>query len=540
MALRRSSTLPALFTHRATHPRPLSTTASPDRVAAAISAELAHQKALFSAVYAGTQGPPLEEWMQSFYRRPRPDLLVGGFLCALKTPGAWVGSGALPGSSFLGGLLRPLLRTTPDVELLFATLMRGAVEASGGEEVEGEALPSGAGVPEVMDTVLRGLAFSGTTPGAQFLAATSSMYKQELAVRPLGRGETPGNRAAAVALATSLSPPHPAPPLAEWAIPSLNLPAFEAHIAAQEFSHYGCGSRFLFAHTHAAWAVAATDKAAYRAGAPRLANLVTRGMVDAYWGAFYATGDPVWPLRVLDVGTPYAEFLDEFGDEWVSQYNPSLSRDSSALASAARAEAVTAGAAGDEERAASASARADAAYYSGLPEALVDSADTSPLPLLRFDTSRYALWTLLLHAGTHTSVAQTFFRHASAVNDKLAKMDPVARSEDVTSFGNSRAVLLQALLPAMMQLGGPADQHGIGSGVWPAGFGPSGGDALVGSGGPLGGLLGEAPAPHQAGNAASSTPVTPPRSPRVGSGASSLVSAPGATRPRGQHLTRRR
>ena len=267
------------------------------------------------------------------------------------------------------------------------------------------------------------------------------------------------------ALAASLLPPpgaHNRTSFLRWPIPTLNLSAFEAHLRSEPFALYGA-TRHLFARTHAMHALAqrgtrnsepnaaTTARHTFVVLSPRLAQDVTVSMVEAMWAHFYATGDARAVSRVVDVGVAYGEFLDEFGDAPVTAFN-GLDDD-----------------------------------MSPPPEAIADD----PYARMRFNASRFALWSLLWHASRHTAVGDAFASSYASLNDKAALLDPMDTGEVLTAFGRSRLELMRVLLPSMTECAASAWSGGIGSGTWPPAY------ALLheGGGGGEGALLG-APQRH--------------------------------------------
>ena len=59
----------------------------------------------------------------------------------------------------------------------------------------------------------------------------------------------------------------------------------------------------------------------------------------------------------------------------------------------------------------------DDARFQALPEEFEDD----PLGAMRFETSRYALWTLLVNATTHVAVGEIFAKQLQALLDEAAK-----------------------------------------------------------------------------------------------------------------------
>lgn len=459
-----------------------------------VSAELAVQRDTFGAVFADAAAsggrPPIQDWVQTYYRRPRLDLLFGAFAEGLRTRGAFTGRAAFPTAVFLSEVLRGVVTESHHVVALMEHFIGAIIELN--KEVLGSA-PSDDMSPaaalfgsEHLDTVLRGLYLADTPWADEYLASLVDGWKGQLEAQGRG-GEGGGDddlAAAVYALSQSLyppSPPRPASPrphILTWPLPSLNIDTFQKALASSPFCPYACTSRHLFMHTHAAYTAAqaapggakaagsgARGKAAPpRTGAkaassfamlvPELATLLTVSLVDAYWSVFYATGNPAAVLRVLDAATPYMDFIEEYGDAGVRGYNP------------AKAAVVLGGDGSD------------------LPEEFEDD----PFGAMKWETSRYALWSLLSNTATHTVVGEIYFKHFSEVNDSIAILDPISRAEEVTAFGEARYGLLKLLLPGMQAAGRVAAAGGIGSGRWPASYDL----ALPGSEGPA-----ALPSPHR-------------------------------------------
>lgn len=416
----------------------------------------------FKAMYgqAGTVAVPLQDWLQTFYRRPRADLLLGAVFEALRMPGAMAGPSSLPSAVFLSQLLKNHLHTAGEAAAFYATLL--------------EALPRYAqlviartGGNEVLDAVLRAMFLADRPHFDAFLGKISEEWQQALEEewKEQERGGAAASSASPAeereesfqelqALAASILPPEGSRhrlPLLDWPIPSLNLPAFEKHLQASPFSLYGC-TRYFFELTHAAHLMAKRNRPGFVSSVPELATEVTKAMVDSYWSLFYASGSPACIAKVLDACTPYADFWEEYGPLWFMEW------DGRAVQGRESEERRR-----EQEEKGLREADRD---YSLLPEELQED----PYSAMRFESSRYALWTLLMNVGTHTRAAEAFVQQLAELNDKLAVMDPFTRAEQVTVFAEKRVQLMKALLPLVAQLGAHADQHGIGSGKWPASY----------------------------------------------------------------------
>lgn len=420
--------------------------------AAAAAAELQRQHELFLAVYRGDthEHNPVEEWMQTYYRRPRPDLLAGALVEAARRDGgaALTGAAAFPTAVFLSHVFDERARRG-DGALQAAVLQ--AVFAVGSQEATGPPAHADA-VSEQLDTLLRGLLLAGTPACDAALEKHLPAYRATLQRHAAGsNGDGASLHAALVA---SLTPP---PPVAEavpvhlgWSLPAVSLPVFAALLRAAPPSAtggvpappYGRASRFLLQQLAAGAALAASDTRTFDARtAPALACVVTTSLVDAAWARFHATGDPAAVVRVLDVATLFVPFLEELGDDaerWVTHYRAG-------------------------RPAADAAAGVD---YSSVPAALADD----PLAVMRFEASRHALWSLLVHARWHTAVGAAFNAHAADVARAVGGMDALSQTTRVTQFGRHRIALLERLLPTVAELHAAAGDDGIGSGVWPASF----------------------------------------------------------------------
>lgn len=304
----------------------------------------------------------------------------------------------------------------------------------------------------VMDTILRSLYLAGNAD--KLLTSHVDAYCAALQAAPDFSG---CDKNEATALAESLRPPSSDQdteariPFLEWPIPAVNLERFESHVgsllptrhgrsretdgqAVLPCNMYGRGSRFQFQQMRAAALQLREDPARFRsATAPALATVVTCSMVDAYWAGLYASCDSAFVERVLDVGTLYVPFFEEFGDEWVARYDPGAGPD---------------------------------APFSGVPPSLRES----PLEAMRFEASRYALWSLLVNASTHTVVAGMFRKHADSVTQAAGAAQALSGGPRMTAFGRQRLRLLELLAPAMEQMSARAEAHGIGSGHYPPSF----------------------------------------------------------------------
>jgi hypothetical protein len=263
-------------------------------------------------------------------------------------------------------------------------------------------------------------------------------------------------------------------PVLDWPLPSQQLTEFERVLREQEFPLFGA-TRFLFAQTHAAHALAQKAEAertqraaarvrpgdsgsgrsgsssrsssgstgaaaAFAAMSPDVASVVSRCMVDAYWAVFYSTGDGRAISRVVDAAVPYVEFAEEYGDRWVAHF-------------------------GKETLADPNTGREGPNRFNGVPEEFEDD----PLNRMKFEVSRYALWSLLTNARTHTVVSEVFMKEFGLLSDRYAMSDPQAREDEWTPFFRDRLDLMSLVQPSVAAMGAEAGRlGGIGSGEWPA------------------------------------------------------------------------
>jgi hypothetical protein len=420
---------------------------------------------------------PLAAWMQCYYRRPSPELLPGAFLAALHDPRPWSGARSLAGAAFLAGILRASARDGASARGVLGVFFAAAREAAiaRGVSVTGDGsarsafeAAADAGGEEVFDTLFRAFWLAGGGGGGlhfdEILAGASAEACANVAASPPeewageggrgggggggggGRGGDDENgggggsprapRADRAALALSIFPPADercrASSVLTWPLPLQNMAAFETHLKSARFALYGA-TRFWFARTHAMHALGAkggvSARASFSALSPPLAQDITVALVDALWAHFYATGDGRRVVsRVLDVGTDYADFLEEEGT--------------------APVETCV------DER---------GVVFGASPPPL--SVADSPLDLARFNAARYALWSLLVAARGHTAVADAFAADFSELNDAA-----VLRPDELTAFARKRLTICHALLAAMQEAAAVASVEGIGSGNWPASY----------------------------------------------------------------------
>ena len=368
--------------------------------------------------------------MQTYYRKPRPDLLMGALVEGMRASASLLGPAALPSAVFLSHVLRAAVRTSDAA----AGLLARCVSASGSASPP-KAASSAAG-SEALDTLLRAMRLSGAPHLQTCVEAASRQWTR--AVRDLSGDEEASRHQEHECLTRSLREGSGAPFLT-WPVPALGVTAFQATIEGTEFPVWGA-TRHLFLRTHAFHVMARHQRPRFVATLPDLASLVTTSMLDGYWAHFYATGDALTAVtRVLDVATPYCDFVEEYGDVWVTHYAPSL-RDS------------------DPSR------TAGGVDVSGAPPEF----DDDPYNRMKFVTSRYALWSLLVHAATHTAVGDCFARLALSAHDRAALVSPLTRAGTITAFGERQLQLMQLIFPAVQDLRVRATESGIGSGQWPA------------------------------------------------------------------------
>lgn len=397
----------------------------------------------FRAVYghSGSDVQALQEWMQTYYRRPRPDLLLGAWAVAAGTPGALTSDAAFPGAVFLSHVLRNFQHPKVLSNTIEALTLASSV-------CEPDGLVLNLRSADLMETLFRAMYLAQHPVFDAALESMSSRWVQSIK----GGGDSGTEDDPELAnLAKSLFPPsgeRVRVPLLEWPIPALGLSVFELHVTRSPFPVYAV-SRYLFSGTHAAYTLAKQgDRMRLALLLPALATVVTCSMTDALWAEFYATGNPKAVLRVLDIGTPYMDFVEEYGVEPVTGYNK---------------EAASRGV-----RAAVTLTSGWGAATLGLPEEFLHD----PYNRMRFETSRYALWTLLVNASTHTVVGDTLLRHTAATQDRVAMFGPLGANEEgvMTAHGKMQLALLKALLPSFASLRTHAENAGIGSGQWPTSY----------------------------------------------------------------------
>ena len=442
---RRISAVPCNAPSPLTNPAAAVVAAFSQKELTAVRSEVSAAQSIFANVFGHSRSEgdgdawrsrALNEWVQTYYRRQRPDLLLPALAHAARVPGALVGSAAMGGAVFLAHVLARVCSSAADMAavLAHARLVAAAALADSGDNDVGLAHR----LAEQLDTLLRAFMLCNRRDFDEVLREVQGAWRADLAAALAARGDAGGEQPSDLAaLADSLLPPSTparsaarAASLLAWPVPALDLPRFEAHLAAEAFSPYGA-TRHLFLHTRAAHLLASAGKARaadFAAFAPPLAALVTAALVDGYWSHFYATGDPAAISRVLDVGVLYLPFADEFGDA-----------------------AIAGPASADDER------------WAG-------AFDGDALAHMRFEAGRHALWTLLANAQVHAQVGGWFLRDAGAALDSAALLDPVSRLATLSHEGERRLQLQRLLAPAMRTAHAHAMEYGIGSGQWPASY----------------------------------------------------------------------
>lgn len=406
----------------------------------------------FIAIYGGAEGSAsraLNEWTQTYYRRPRPDLLLGAWCAAATTPGAFTGPASFPASVFLARATASQLKNNVERIKGLADALAFVAAHSAGLNSPPQASVHSA---ELMETFFRAL-YLVNSPSVDGVIEriVSDWVSEHTENRSAGIGDSADELAAA---ALSLFPPSAQRvriPIVDWESPAASLSTFEAHVTRSRFPIYA-GSRYLFSGTHACYQLARKDPGRFTALLPHVATVTTNAFVDGLWSEFYATGGRRPVMRVLDVATPYMDFVEDYGVEWATQYK----RDAAAVS-------LTDGW-GD---------------LGGIP----DEFATDPYARMRFETSRYALWTIFLNAATHAVVGDVLSKHTADAQNRAALYGPMGAEEPssgFSAFGRLQLKLLAAISPAIANLHQQADDTGIGSGQWPASYPPPG--AALGAG----------------------------------------------------------
>jgi hypothetical protein len=433
---RQSSSLPPAA------PAPIPTALLAAALGPGAPAELARLDATFGAAYgplggATGSGDPWADWVHSFYRRPHPELLPAALLHAVRDQGGapLLGRGALPAAAFLASaVFRRCCATEADVVGVLGACAGAVGAAAGGATAAADA---------ALDTVLRA-AWLAELPACDAVLAELAEERAAAVRRAPLPPEGAPPREELLAAAASLFPPAPLrrrAPLLRWPLPAADLASFEAHAREEAFPLYGGASALWGARLRALRGAArrgegeeggggARGRAAAALLAPPLALAISTNMVEAYWAHFCATGDGAAVGRVCDAAAGYGEFLEEFGLDPV----------------------LECGGAGAPP-----------------PPALAEE----PLAALRFSASRFALESLLAHAGRHTAVGDSFSRQLAALNDEAVARDAAtAAGEDgaLTVFGERRLRVMHAVRPLMAQFAAEAWATGVGSGQWPPSY----------------------------------------------------------------------
>jgi hypothetical protein len=413
------------------------------------------QRVEFQQLYASNDSQndaePLGEWMQTYYRRPRPDLVIGAFAHGLFASNkAFIGNGAFPSVVFLSHVLKQSIKDKEIfvkflkmVEYLLKEYRKKEERLSNDSNSDQEKEMLQVAGAEQFDTVLRAIYLSQLSFGDEYLKSVSTAWLDGL--EKVDFSDKNAEYLEFSVLAKSIYPVEFGLParmkLADIPIPSLNLTKFEKHVKENILTVYN-SSRYLHNHIYAGYLLAnnksasKVEMAKFSLYSPDLALLVTKSLVDGYWAEFYATSSPRMIEKVLDVGTLYVKYLEEFGDKYVTEYRGVFSSNNDTN---------------------------DEIDYSKIPSDIAQD----PIAKLEFESSRYALWTFLVNASTHTNVCEEYFRSLSNLQDKVIMENPLSHDDTLTAFGKQRLELLQLLFPAMSELGKGANDFGIGSGKWP-------------------------------------------------------------------------
>jgi hypothetical protein len=443
----------------------------------------AHEKLL--AAYGTRQEgrQPLEEWMQTYYRRPHPELLPGAFLEALRTPNAFAGPRSLACAVFLSEVFRGVLTQRAHLHETFGVLLAALridgvteerVTAAASDESASSSSSSSSSSSlwaEKLDTVLRGLYLTNSPLLDEYLSDTAAEWRKE------GRKQMESQIAPApghpsgetlLALADSIFPPDELrgnrTHILDWPLPVMNLSAFEKHVSESRYPVYGC-TQYWWSRTNALWTFGPRgpqpSAASFAVLSPMIASDLTMAMVDAFWAHFYATGDTRAVLRVLDIGTLYMEFFDEYGDKYVTQMAQSQGQEQGQAQGQGHGQGPEGSGSSNTEE---------------LPDELRDD----PYTLMRFNPSRYALYTLLVHAGSHTVVGDAFGSQLGELLNTTRLHDPTATDDLLTGFGRRRLELMKLLAPSIAEQAKVASVHGVGSGNYPESYAALG-DGVLGS-----------------------------------------------------------
>jgi hypothetical protein len=403
-----------------------------------------------SANFSAMQcSPHFQSWAETFYRRPHPELLSGAILDIIMTPGAGTGTSSLPVAIFLSEVIAQRVHRPEDgvliIESLLASIQNEKSRMNNNSAFADEAL-------EKADTILRAFYLANTSSCDLILENAVTQWFNSFK-------DNQEHKNGLDALGKSLLPPKEfqnRKKILDWPIPVMNLSLFERHITQNEYPLYGC-TRFWFMHTHAIYSSSALARSILslplpsqtiesRAEAlkhsgrvqvlsPSLAQDLTISMVDSLWSLFYASGNAACVFRILDIATLYTEFLEDpgIGEAFLMPIENIDTNQSNTL----------------------------------LPSAPLDLLD-DPLSLMRFQASRHALFSLLRHLSTHTSVGIIINKHHEELEDKADLSGSSSTGEGIfTSFGEKRLSLLRHFRSTFTHLSEQAEKDGIGSGIWP-------------------------------------------------------------------------
>ena len=391
--------------------------------------------------HSGSDVQALVEWMQTYYRRPRPDLLLGALAVAASIPGALTGEASFPAAVFLSHVV-PRLQDEAQAITAVQALTLAATVGSGPDDPA-----TSTRTAELMETMFRAMYFANLPA---FDAALESAVSESA-----GQTRRSGhdNAEELAVLAESVFPPgneRVRVPLLEWPIPAMSLSVFELHVTRSRFPVYAA-SRYLFSGTHAAFLLGKRgDRMQLTVLLPHVAAVVTNSMIDGLWSCFYATGNPAPVLRVLDVGTAYVDFMEEYGFNPVNNY----AKETDARGGR---PAVSIGVGWEKD----------------------SVCHEDPYNRMRFETSRYALWTLCTNASSHSFVGEVLLTHAAKMEDQAAMHGPFGADEvdAMTTHGRAQLRLLKMLRTTFTSLHLHATEYGVGSGQWPASYSASSGGA---------------------------------------------------------------
>lgn len=396
------------------------------------------QHELFVAAYGekSVGHSPLEAWMHTFYCKPHPELLPAVMLEIARTPGALTGPNALSFITFFSHLFVKFCQNSRDAEEVLE-MYYTALAVDLPEDYNKDPLQSRPYAPEQLDSLLRAFWLADKPHFDEMLLQSSKKWVDNVDHMRITEKRKEDLRI----FAQSLAPPtteNARTHIVNWPIPCINLAAFEKALKESPICMYGA-SHYWLSRTYSLYVLnkygrtrnetedSIKNTADFSLLSPRLATDITCAMVDAFWACYYATGDRLPIQRVMDVGTLYWEFQEEYGDKYVSE------RESS---------------------------------HRTPPEELMDD----PYMLMKFECSRYALWTFLNHAGLHTGVSDAFGGMYSELNNKASMFDPLGNLGIMTAFGRRQLDLMHVLFPAMQRMSSLSWKSGIGSGKWPESY----------------------------------------------------------------------